>query len=149
MKAPPLAIGVGAGLLAAALLAPATGTALGNLAAARAERAALTAQLAGPQGPPPPLLVSGLALGGDAASLAANIRERARSGGVLVEAIANASGPDRLVVLQLRLSGPEKAVLALADSLERDAPLVRLRGWRLAGIEGGVRLTGEAVAVRQ
>ena len=148
MKLPPLAIGLGAGLLAAALLAPATGTALGNLAAARAERAVLAAQLAGPQGPPPPLLVSGLALGGDAAALAANIRERARSGGVLVEALANVSGPGRLVVLQLRLSGPEKAVLALADSLERDTPLVRLRGWRLAGIEGGVRLTAEAVAVR-
>lgn len=149
MRLPPLAIGVGAGLLVAVLLAPATGTALGALASARTERATLAAQIAGPQGSPPPLLVSGLTLGGDAPSLAANIRERARSGGVLVEALADASSPGRLVVLRLRLSGPEKAVLALADSLERDAPLVRLRGWRLAGIEGGVRLTAEAVAVRR
>jgi len=145
MKLPPLAIGAGAGLLIAALLAPATGTALGKLGAVRAERARLTAQLAAPQGAPPPLVVSGLALGGD---LAASIRERARSGGVLVEELADVSPAGRLAVLRLRLSGPEKAVLALADSLERDTPLVRLRGWRLAGIEGGVRLTGEAVAVR-
>lgn len=145
MKLPPLAIGAGAGLLIAALLAPATGTALGKLGAARAERARLAAQLAAPHGAPPPLVVSGLVLGGD---LAANIRERARSGGVLVEEIADVSPPGRLTVFRLRLSGPEKAVLALADSLERDTPLVRLRGWRLAGIEGGVRLTGEAVAVR-
>jgi len=145
MKLPPLAIGAGAGLLIAALLAPATGTALGKLGAVRAERARLTAQLAAPQGAPPPLVVSGLALGGD---LAANIRERARSGGVLVEEIADVSPAGRLAVFRLRFSGPEKAVLALADSLERDTPLVRLRGWRLAGIEGGVRLTGDAVAVR-
>jgi hypothetical protein len=148
MKLPPLAIGAGAGLLLAALLAPATGTALGKLGAARADRARLTAQLAAPQGTPPPLLASGLALGGDASQLAATIRERARSGGVLVEEASDVSPPGRLVIVRLRLSGPEKAVVALADALERDAPLIRLRGWRLAGIEGGVRLTGEAVAVR-
>jgi hypothetical protein len=148
MKLPPLAIGSSAGLVIAALLAPATGTALGKLATARAERARLTAQLAQPHGPQPPLLVSGLALGGDAASFAANVRERARSGGVLVEEITNVSPSGRLVVLRLSLSGPEKAVVALADSLERDTPLVRLRGWKLAGIQSGVRLTGEAVAVR-
>ncbi len=149
MKVPPLAIGAGAGLLLALLLAPATGAALGKLAAARTDRAMLAAQLAAPQGPPPPLVVSGLALEGDGARLAANIRERARSGGVLVEEAADITGPGRVVVLRLRLSGPEKAVLALADSLERDAPLVRLRSWRLMGIAGGVRLTGEAVAVRR
>jgi hypothetical protein len=149
MKMPPLALGAGAGLLLALLLAPATGTALGKLAAVRDERAALASKVAGPLLPPPPLVVSGLPLAGDAALLAANIRERGRSGGVLVEEIANLPRPGRLVVLRLRLSGPEKAVLALADSLERDAPLVRLRTWQLTGIEGGVRLTGEAVAVRQ
>lgn len=146
MKPPPLAIGAGAGLLLAALLAPATGTALGKLGAARAERAQLTAQLAGPQSAPAPLLVSGLS--GDTTQLVATIRERARSGGVLVEEASDVSPPGRLVVLRLRLSGPEKAVVALADALERDTPLIRLRGWRLAGIDGGVRLTGEAVAVR-
>lgn len=149
MKLPPLASGAGAGVLLALALAPATGSALGKLDAARADRAKLTAQLAEPQGPQPPLLVSGLPLGGNAELLVANIRERARSGGVLVEDIADVSPAGRLVVLRLRLSGPEKAVLALADSLERDAPLVRLRGWELAGIDGGVRLTGEAVAVRR
>jgi hypothetical protein len=148
MKLPPLAFGVGAGLVVAALLAPAAGTALGKLGAVRTERAQLAAQLAVPQGAQPPLLVSGLALSGDAAQLAATIRERARSGGVLVEEVTNVSPAGRLAVLRFSLSGPEKAVLALADALERDAPLVRLRGWKLAGIEGGVRLTGEAVAAR-
>lgn len=149
MRAPPLAIGAGAGLLLALLLAPATGTALGKLAQARAERTRLERQLAGPVAPPAALVVSGLPLGGDAVLLAANIRERARGGGVLVEEVTDVSGPGRLAVLRLRLSGPEKAVLALADALERDAPLVRLRNWRLAAIEGGVRLTCEAVGVRQ
>ncbi|MES2445509.1 MAG: hypothetical protein V4574_22000 [Pseudomonadota bacterium] len=149
MKLPPLAIGAGAGLVLALLLAPATGTALGKLDAARAERSELTAMLAEPVPPPAPLVVSGLPLGGDAALLAANVRERARSGGVLVEEIADVSPAGRLAVLRLRLSGPEKSVVALADSLERDAPMVRLRGWRLAAIAGGVRLTGEAVAVRR
>ncbi|MEI9851844.1 MAG: hypothetical protein WDN24_14565 [Sphingomonas sp.] len=39
---------------------------------------------------------------------------------------------------------------ALADSLEREAPLVRLRGWTIEPVAGGgVRLRGQAVAVRQ
>jgi len=145
MKLPPLAIGAGAGLLLALVLAPATGTALGKLATARAERVKLAQIVSAPETARTPLVTPGLALSGD---LAANIRERARSGGVLVEEATQVSS-DTLVIVRLRLSGPEKAVVALADSLERDAPLVRLRGWRLVAIEGGLRLTGEAVAVRR
>lgn len=145
MKPPPLAIGAGAGLLLALLLAPATGTALGKLATARAERTKLAHIVAAPEIARTSLVAPGLALSGD---LASNIRERARSGGVLVEEATQVSS-ETLVIVRLRLSGPEKAVVALADSLERDAPLVRLHGWRLVAIEGGVRLTGEAIAVRQ
>jgi hypothetical protein len=148
MNVPPLALGAGAGLLLAVVLAPATGTALGTLATARAERAKLAQAVAAPEAASGPLVAPGLALGGDAAALAANIRARARSGGVLVEE-ASAVSAGTLAIVRLRLSGPEKAVVALSDSLERDTPLVRLRGWRLVAIEGGLRLTGEAVAVRR
>lgn len=148
MKLSPLAIGAGAGLLIALVLSPVVGKALGKLNRVRADRSALAAQLSTPQASPSPLLVSGLTVSGGATELAANLRERARSGGLLVEEVTDVSAPGRLVVLRLRISGPEKAVLALADAIERDTPLVRLRGWRLTGIAGGVRLTGEAVAVR-
>ena len=145
MKLPPLAIGAAAGLLIAAALAPATGTALGKLAAARAERAKLAGALAAPENAGAPMVVPGLALQGGPDALIARIRERARGGGVLVEE-ANAIRRDgSLVVVRFRISGAEKAVIALADSLEREAPLVRLRTWKLVAIPGGVRLSADAV----
>lgn len=144
MKVPPLLIGVAAGLAIAVVLAPATGTALGELAEARAERAKLTAELAAPQSNAP-LVVPGLALTGGEDSLIARVKDRARGGGVLVEEARVLNGAGSLLALRLRISGPEKAVIALADSLEREAPLVRLRTWKLEAIPGGVRLTAEAV----
>lgn len=145
MKLPPIAMGAGGGLLLALVLAPFAGSSLGALAAARAERSALTRV---PPEATTPLVASGLTT--DAAPLAARIRAAASQGGVLVEEIAERKGGGGLVRLRLRVSGPEKAVVALADRLERDAPLVRLRAWRLLPLpDGGVRLVAEAVAVRR
>ncbi|MCW3835739.1 hypothetical protein ACFQ1E_05590 [Sphingomonas canadensis] len=148
MKVPPLAVGAGAGLLLALLLAPATGGALGDLSRARADRAKAAADAAVPAGPQPALVAPGLVTG-EAAALVARVRARAKDGGVLVEEAAELPVQGALARVRLRLSGPEKAVLALADSLEREPPLVRLAAWRIDPIEGGLRLTAEAVAVRQ
>ncbi|MDG2533976.1 hypothetical protein P6144_09990 [Sphingomonas sp. HITSZ_GF] len=151
MKLPPLAIGGIAGLVVALLLAPATGTALGTLAAARAEHARLAVEAARPAAPPP-LLAPGLALGvaDEAAGRAAimlRVRALAQAGGVLVEEQSAAPAPAGVVALRIRVSGAEKAVVALADALERGKPLMRLRGWRIEPIPGGgVRLIGEVVA---
>jgi len=154
MKLPPMAVGGIAGLVLAALLAPATGTALGDLAAARAEHARLVAEAARPAAPPP-LLAPGLAMGvADPAAGRAKImlrtRALAQSGGVLVEEMSAAPAPAGVVALRIRLSGAEKAVLSLTDTLERGKPLMRMRSWRLEPIPGGgVRLIGEVVAAWQ
>lgn len=145
MKLPPLAMGALGGLVLAAALAPAAGTALGKLASARAERAKLTEELAAPESNAA-LVAPGLALTGGEDSMIARVRERARGSGVLVEEAKVLNGAGSLLVVRLRVSGPEKAVIALADSLEREAPLVRLRTWKLEAISGGVRLTAEALA---
>ena len=147
MKLPPLAIGALGGLLLAALLAPATGTALGKLSSVRNERAKLAETLAAPDTAGAALVAPGLALHGGSEALIARIRERARGGGVLVEEATALKGNGSLVVVRLRISGAEKAVIALADSLEREAPLVRLRTWKLVAIPGGVRLSADAVGV--
>jgi len=55
-----------------------------------------------------------------------------------------------VAALRIRVSGAEKAVVALADALERGRPLMRMRSWRIEPIpEGGVRLIGEVVAAWQ
>lgn len=150
MKLGPIAIGAGAGVLLLLASLPLVGGAIGGLAEARAERARLEAALAAPV-ERSPLVAPGLAIDGgqaDAArTLATRVRALAGSGGVLVEDARPLASAGGLAVLGIRLSGPEKAVLALVDSLEREAPLVRLRRWRIAALaEGGVRLDGEAVA---
>jgi len=147
VKLDPLVAGAGAGLLAALLLAPATGDALGRLADARAEQAQLVTAVAEAKRPASALVTPGLAVA-DALALAVRIRERAKAGGVLVEQ-AEPLGSDRLALVRLRLSGPEKSVIAMIDALEREAPLVRLQ-WQLTALPGGgVRLSGEAVAARR
>lgn len=154
-RLPPMAIGGIAGLGVALLLAPATGSALGDFAAARAERARLAA-LAGRPASPPPLLAPGLGL--HAADVAAGrgailsrVRALARSGGVLVEEASVAQAPAGVAALRIRVSGAEKAVIALADALERGRPLMRMRNWRIEPIPegGGIRLIGEVVAAWQ
>lgn len=151
MKLPPLVLGTGAGLIGALLLAPATGTALGRLASARAERDSLRAEAAAPAALPP-LLGPGLALRAkDAAAAramaAARVQALAKAGGLLVEDSAALAAPAGVAALRLRVSGAEKAVLAFTDALERERPMLRLRGWQLEALPGGsVRLSGELVA---
>ncbi|OAN57256.1 hypothetical protein [Sphingomonas sp. TDK1] len=146
MSRRPVLWGVGMGLILALLLAPWTGTALGRLHKARLARDREVATLAAPQvmapllGPgqsvPPPGI----------AAVRARIEQRARAGGVLIEDAQPIPAPAPLVAIRLRVSGPEKAVVALADSIERDQPLLRFRVWRLVPAEGGgVRLSGELV----
>ena len=146
MRIDPILAGIVGGLAAALLLAPFTGTALGKLAEARSARVQYQQALAGSVDAP---LVADDQIITDAAALAARIRATAKQGGVLVEAAEARTGRD-LATVRLRLSGPEKAVIALADALERGKPLVRFRAWRMDALDGGnVRLGGEAVAVRQ
>lgn len=149
MKLPPLAIGIGAGAVAMLALAPFAGTALGNLARARAERDRLAVLAAGPEPQAVPLIAPGLAAGDDIAQLTGRIRMRANDAGVLVEEIRAGKRDGALIPLHLSFSGGEKAVVALADTLERDSVLLRLASWRIVPVEGGVRLVGEAVAVRR
>lgn len=154
MKLSPITIGAGAGLLVALLLAPATGTALGKLAAARAEHARLAALAAAPAANPA-LVAPGLSLGtadvaAGRAAIMARVQGLAKAGGVLVEETSAAQAPDALAALRIRVSGAEKAVVAFADAFERARPPMRLRSWRLEPIPGGgVRLIGEAVAAWQ
>ena len=154
MKLSPIATGAGLGLLAVLLLAPATGNALGKLAAARAEQARVVSLAAAPPAAPA-LLAPGLAIrAADAAAARAAMMNRlqalAKSGGVLVEETNAARAPEGVAALRIRVSGAEKAVVALADALERDHPLTRLRSWRIEPVAGGgVRLIGDLVAAWQ
>ena len=151
MRLPPLFIGAAAGVIAMLALAPTTGTVLGQLAKARAERATLAATLANPDARAPavaPALAIPAANAATArAFILARIQRLATSGGVLVEETGNVQLPQGLAGLRIRLSGPERAVIALADAVERERPLMRWRRWQLVPIAGGgVRLTGEIVA---
>ncbi|HVJ02775.1 MAG TPA: hypothetical protein VM662_11380 [Sphingomonas sp.] len=140
-----LLVGAAAGLAGALLLAPATGTALGRLAAARAERDALRAEAAAPA-TLPALLAPGLSVGA-ASEVTERVQSLAKAGGVLIEEAAPKKAPAGVVALRVGASGPEKAVLAFADAVERGRPVMRLRGWRIEALPGGgVRLSGELVA---
>jgi len=152
MRPSPLLLGVGAGLIGLLILSPLTGAALDDLAAARAQRAQMAQAAALPEHQAP-ILAKDNALGAmDAAAgraaMMARVQRLAKAGGVLVEETSVAPAPDGLVALRVRVSGAEKAVVALADAFERERPLMRLRSWRVEPVAGGVRLTGEAVAVQ-
>jgi hypothetical protein len=144
MNRRPILFGVLTGLLVAALLAPWTGAALGRLAKARAARAAVAAATGAPSSNDPVLKPELAFPRTDAATaIRARIERLAHGGGVLVEAIAPMAAPSPLVMLEVRVSGPEKAVLAFADAMERERPLLRFRNWRVEAVEGGgVRLSG-------
>lgn len=137
--------------LAVALLGPAV-EAVRALNAARQQRADLVARLAVPPVPAGPLVASDLAVPGGSAAAAARdlssrLRRAAGSAGVLVEALAPGRAAPGLVTVRVRLSGPEKAVLALVDATERGTPLTRFRDWRIDALsDGGVRVEGEMVA---
>lgn len=152
MRLPPLALGIGAGLASLLATAPLVGDALGDLAAVRERRAQLTRAAVVPERPAA-IVEKGHALDApDAAAgraaMMARIQRLARAGGVLVEETSAITAPDGLVALRVRVSGAEKAVVALADAFERERPLMRLRSWRVEPVAGGVRLSGEAVAVQ-
>lgn len=147
-----LLAGIAGGLLILLLLAPATGSAVGQLQAARHARATAAIAATAPVRPAAPLVRADLRLPGDNAAragraLATRIRSLAAAGGVLVEQMQMRPSGDGLVRLQVRVSGPDKAVIALADRIEREAPLVRLRDWQVVALAGGaLRIEGEAVA---
>lgn len=137
--------GVG-GLVLALLLAPWTGAALGRLDKARAARDRQAALLAAPVAVAPLLATDQSFAKSQVAAIRPRIEGLARAGGVLVEELQPVAEPAPLVGVRLRVSGPEKAVVALADALERELPLLRFRSWRLVPAEGGgVRLAGELV----
>jgi hypothetical protein len=134
------------------LLTPVTGEALGELAAARAVRAQLAQAAALPERRAP-IVADGLALAASDAAAAraammARLQRLAKAGGVLVEETNGIEVPDGLAALRVRVSGPEKAVFALADAFEREQPLMRFRRWSIEPVAGGVRLAAEAVAVQ-
>ncbi|WP_213981723.1 hypothetical protein [Sphingomonas sp. dw_22] len=134
----------------ALIAVPFTDTALGVLSKARAEREVLAAAARAPVGDVA-VMAPGLAIGASdtaagRAAIMARVQALAKSGGVLVEETSAVEVAPGLAALRIRVSGAEKAVVALADGLERGRPLVRLRSWQLVPIPGGVRLSGEAVA---
>lgn len=153
MRHATLLAGAGLGLGIAALLAPATGDALGRLHKARIARDALTARVDAPERRVP-LVAPGLSLGAQNAAaaqarIAARVTALARSGGVLVEQAAPLSLPTGLAGVRVRLSGPEKAVLTLAETVERGRPLMRFTRWKIVSVSGGVRLDGDLVGAWQ
>lgn len=150
----PVAIGATIGVALAVASALPMLAAVESLARARSERAAIEAQVASPVAADATMLPvatdatrrDALTASGTAAEA---VRRSARSGGVLVERIERWRQPaqSRLVVLRLVASGPEKAVLVLADTL---SPPARWRRWQLVALPGGaVRLDGELLVPRQ
>lgn len=116
------------GLVVAIALLPASLDAVARWRTAQAAEARLGATLARVPAAPPAL---------DAT--VARVRAAAARGGVLVEQADAGSGR-----LRLRLSGAQRAVIALADGLERDG--LQFVRWSLAIDGGALRLDGEAVA---
>ena len=155
MRRGSVAMGLGGGLVAAALLAFPALDAVEALWSARQTRADLAASLAAPPARVRPLVAPGLAIAAAdrasaARSLAGRVRASAASAGVLVETLSPAPSQPGIVMLNVRLSGPEKAVIAMIDGIERGTPLTRFRSWRATALAGGgVRVEGEMVAAWQ
>jgi len=137
------------GALAALALSIPAARALDDMAEARRARA--TAQAVAAAGMPGPIAPAAAFPADDAADarrrLAARLRGDAARGGVLIESIGgDPATPAALAGLTVRVSGPEKAVIAFTDGLERAQVPVRLVGWRLTPAPGGVRLDARIVA---
>lgn len=143
---------VAAATLALALLAVPVLNAIDRLGTARRSAATAMALAGRPSGPPPALVASDWRTpGGDSIAAgraaAARIRALAARGGVLVEQAEPVPMSGGLARVRLRLSGNEKAVLALIDTIERERPLTRMATWQAEALgDGGMRLSGEAVA---
>jgi hypothetical protein len=134
------------------LLAMPAATALSELQHARTVRADMAAWADAPGRARAPLVPAGLAMpaegaGPAAVALARRLREQARAGGVLIEDVAAQPAPGGgLAAVRFSASGSEKGVLALADAIERQPPVVRLARWKLSALPGGqLRLEAEAV----
>ncbi|MCR5872382.1 MULTISPECIES: hypothetical protein [unclassified Sphingomonas] len=142
---------VGGVLAGAALMLPGL-EALSELWSARAMRSDLAAQITAPPEPLRPIVAPGLAIRAQdraaaGRALATHVRGRAASAGVLVETLTPTAPQPGIVTLGIRLSGPEKAVIAMIDGVERGTPLIRLRWWRATALaDGGVRVEGEMAA---
>lgn len=145
MKRDPLVWGAGGGIAAALLLMPALLGTLDRLSAARATAAEAVQPVPRPAALVRPDLAWSAGGGDPAARVAAELRARARAGGVLIERVEPLAAPEGLVTLEVRLSGSERAVLALADGLERGQPLARWRRWAVTPAGAGLRLDGELV----
>ncbi len=107
-------------------------------------------RLASARAAPPP---RALALPADAwtsgpDALAARITRAAAARRLMVERLAPRPAPPGLAGIDLVLSGPEPALVALVAEVEAARPIVRLSHWRLerAAGTGAVRLTARAVA---
>ncbi len=147
-----VAAGLGIGMVAVAVLALPMAEALSDLWSARQQRADLEAHLAAPAPSVAPLTAPALAIAAEdrataSRRLAQQLRARAAAAGVLVEMLAPSAPMSGLVTLRMRMSGPEKAVIALIGEIERGTPLTRFRSWKIAALsDGGVRVEGEVVA---
>ena len=137
-------IGGGIGLVLAALTWSGATDALARLDAARAV-AADTRAAAAPVDRlvDAPWRLTAPSAKASLARVAVRLRADATANGVLVERAAAAApiGPG-LARLDLSLSGSEKAVLAVADRIERAGQGARWARWKIAAAPGGVRLTG-------
>ena len=135
-------------LTGAALLWWAQG-ALATLAAARAERAGLETLLSAPPRTPPPLVARDETVATPAA-LARHLRLAGARDGVLIESVAAVGGQALpMIAIEIRASGPEKALLGFVGTIERGTPTVRFPAWRLEPDPAGggiVRLRARAVA---
>lgn len=148
MRLPPLAIGIAAGLSAAALLAIPAADALRDLRTARIDRATL-AQVAADPRPSRSIVIDRDATpardaGTAADRLAARVRALATKSGVLVEAATPAPSAG-LAGVRVTVSGSEDAVVGFADTLERASPIARLASWQMIASGGTVTLTGDVV----
>ena len=151
MKGPPAAWGAAAGAVVLLVLSPVVADALAALDAARTVHARLGEAAKRPD-TAAPLVRSGMAMAAPdetaaRALILARVNGLSKAGGVLVETVGAAPMPHGLAGLRLRVSGAEKAVLAFAEALERQRPVMRLRSWKVEPIAGGsIRLSGEVLA---
>ncbi|WP_326525688.1 hypothetical protein [Sphingomonas sp.] len=149
MRLPPVALGALAGFALAAAATPFAAGALGDLKAARIDRATL-AQVAAAPAPARDVVITDQAIaapdaGAAADALAARLRALAGQAGLTVEeAVPQPSLA--LARARLRFTGSEVAVIAFADAVERGVPVIRFARWSAEARGGQVVLAGEAVA---
>jgi Type II secretion system (T2SS), protein M subtype b len=106
--------------------------------------------------PPAPVLAPGLTVtgidqGAAAAALIGNIGAAAARAQLALEPptlLPSATGDAKRLALRVAATGPEPMMLQFVNELERGAPLIRFRSWRLSVVEGSPRqLRFEAIAV--